>query len=403
MAFGIRWRLSAMMFLEYAIWGAWAPVLGAYLLNNLHFSGGEVGWIYSMLPLATIVAPMLFGQIADRYVNTEYLLAVLSLASAVLLWVMLGMTTFLPFLIVMLLYSLVFAPTLVLTNSLAFDHLKNSEKEFGSIRVLGTVGWMIAAYTLTFWLRESSHLTQGTSLHLAAIFAVGLAILSLALPHTPPKKEGSDPLAFMKAFRLMSDRNFAVFMAISFVVATELQFYYVLTAPFLQDMGVKPANTSSVMTIAQAAEFVVMGLVLPWVLPRLGVRKIMVIGILAWPIRYAIFALAWYHGPSALPVVEAALTLHGFCYVFFFVVGFIYVDQVAPPDIRASAQALIGVVALGLGSYIGSLIAGYIKGAFTRASGATDWIWVFLIPCFLTVLCAIVFPMLFKAQEKPVA
>lgn len=399
MNFGLRWRLTLMMFLEFAIWGAWSPILGAYLGNNLHFSGGEVGWIYGMLPLASIFSPMFFGQLADRYVPTERLIAALHLVGAVLLWYMADIHQYWPFLWVMLLYSIVYAPTLVLTNSLSFDHLSNSEKEFGGIRAGGTLGWIAAGYALTAWLSAAPGASQAVSLKVGAIASLAMGVFSFFLPHTPPKREGTDPLAFMRAFRLLGNRNFLIFMAISFVVATELMFYYQLTAPFIQSLGVDPKNTSSVMTIAQWAELFVVGLVLPYVLPRWGVRTIMVIGILAWPIRYAVFALAAHTGPSLLPLAEAALTLHGFCYVFFFVVGFIYVDTVAPPDIRASAQSLIGVITLGAGMYAGSILAGQIKDLFTY-HGVTFWARVFLVPCVLTVLCAIVFPLIFKDDRK---
>jgi len=399
MSVGLWWRLWLMMFLEFAIWGAWAPVLGAYVQKELHFNGAQTGWLFSILPLASIFSPMVFGQIADRYLPTQRLLAMLSFVGAILLWYMASVQSYSALLGVMLAFSIVYAPTLVLTNSLSFEHLKNAEKTFGYVRVGGTIGWMIAGYTLTIWLHLSGHTSQADSFRIAAIFSLILAVFSLALPNTPPKREGADPLAFRRAFRLLADRNFAVFMIISFIVATELQFYYVLTSPFLEHLGVKPANTSTVMTLAQAGELFVMAILLPWLLPRWGVRKMMVVGIIAWPLRYAIFSLAAYMGshggPNLLPLVEAALPLHGFCYVFFFVVGFIYVDTVAPIDIRASAQSLIGIVVLGIGTWIGSIVAGQIQQAFTVGT-VTNWTDVFLVPCVLTVLCAIVFPLIFK-------
>jgi nucleoside transporter len=411
---GLRWRLTLMMFLEFAIWGAWSPVLSAYLGSDLHFTGGQIGWIYAMLPLATIFAPMVFGQLADRYIATEWLLGILSLIGAGLLWLMAGSTAYGSFLWIMLAYSAVYAPTLVLTNSLSFDHLQNSEKDFGGIRAGGTLGWMIAGYCLTAWLSAhmvNNALPQGSQvacLQIAAIFSLGLGLFSFALPHTPPRREGADPWAFLKALQMLTDRNFLIFMIISFIVATELMFYYQLTAPFLEGrMGVAPTNTSTVMTIAQGAELFVVGLLLPYALPRLGVRKIMVLGILAWPIRYAVFALGAYVGPSLLPLVEISLALHGFCYVFFFVVGFIYVDQVASPDIRASAQSLIGVVSMGIGLFLGSILAGQLKDAFTTpgvkgiSPEVVHWTPIFLVPCALTVLCAIIFPLIFRDQDRP--
>ncbi|MCA1597094.1 MAG: MFS transporter, partial [Chloroflexi bacterium] len=247
--------------------------------------------------------------------------------------------------------------------------------------------------------------SQVDCIRLAAICSLALGLFCFALPHTPPRREGADPLAFARAFRLLKDPDVLVFMLVSFVVATELMFYYVLTAPFLQDLGVSPANTSSVMIIAQGAEAVVMALLLPYVLPRWGVRKVMVIGILAWPIRYAIFAWAGHAGGAWLPLVEASLTLHGFCYVFFFVVGFIYIDSAAPKDIRHSAQSLYGVITMGLGLALGSTLAGWLQDHFTEARPLrggpplVHWGQLFLVPCVLTVICAIVFPILFKDRR----
>ncbi|MDQ2731944.1 MAG: MFS transporter [Armatimonadota bacterium] len=402
MSAGIRWRLTVMMFLEFAIWGAWAPVLGAYLGGELHFTGDQIGLIFGMLPLASIVAPMIFGQLADRYVATQWLLAGLHLVGAVLLWMMADAHQYGPFLWIMLAYSVAFAPTLVLTNSLCFSHLRDVDREFGGIRVGGSLGWIVAGFSLTAWLWFAHTTSQSNCLRLAAIFSLLLGLFSLALPNTSPRREGTDPWAFLKAFGLLKERSFLVFMVISFIVATELQFYYILTAPFLQDsMHVHPQNTSSVMAIAQIAEVVVMAVLLPWLLPRWGIRKIMVAGILAWPIRYAVFALGAHFGSGWLPVVEASLALHGFCYVFFFIVGFIYVDRVAPRDIRHSAQSLIGVITLGIGLYLGSRLAGWLHDFFTQPKGhVVNWTALFLVPCAVTILCAIVFPLIFKERAE---
>lgn len=410
MNFDLRWRLSVMMLLQYAIWGAWAPVLSGYLSNppdkgGLGFDNAQTGWIYSLLPLASIVTPFIAGQFADRRFATQRLLGALHLLGGATLLLMAGQHSFGSLFGWMLAFSLLYAPTLALTNSLSFHHLSNSEKEFGGIRVWGTIGWIISGLLLTLFRSRLPSLTPaGTSdsLLLAGAMALALGVFSFALPHTPPRAQSENPRAFLGALSLLRDRNFAVFMIISFVVATELQFYYVLTAPFLQHgMGVSEANVPATMTIAQIAEIFVMALLLPALLPRLGVRKMMVIGILAWPIRYLIFA-AGASLPILKPLVIASLALHGFCYVFFFVVGFIYVDQTARADIRASAQSLIALVVLGVGSYLGSLFAGWIGTVFTDpATKITNWTGVFLVPCVLTILCAIVFPLLFRADAAP--
>ena len=395
MGFGLRFRLSAMMFLQYAIWGAWAPVLSQYLVKDLGFTTFQAGFVYSLLPLATMVSPFIFGQLADRVFATERLLAMAHFAGGVALGFAATQTSYDGMRIFILIFALLYAPTLALTNSICFHNLKSSEKEFGGIRVWGTIGWIAAGWVLTLWRSSAGIEGASDSLFLAGAFAIILGLFSLALPHTPPKKEGANPLAFLDAIKLLKDKNFAVFMGISFVVATELQFYYILTAPFLTDIGIKPDNLPMTMTIAQIAEIFVMALLLPALLPKLGARKMLAIGVLAWPIRYAIFAIG---APTWL--VVASLTLHGFCYVFFFVVGFIYVDSVATADIRASAQSLVAFVILGLGTYVGSLFSGWIGDAFKLPSGATDWRSVFLVPCALTVAAAIAFLTAFREKKK---
>ena len=394
MKFGLRFRLSTMMFLQYAIWGAWAPVLSGYLVDDLGFTKFQAGFIYSLLPLATMISPFIFGQLADRLVATQRLLSMAHIGGGIALLVAASQTSYSGISWLMLIYALLYGPTLALSNSICFNHMRDSEKEFGGIRMWGTIGWMASGWLLTAW-RSSAGLTgMSDSLLLAGAFALMLGIFSLALPHTPPKKEGANPLAFMDALKLLKNRNFAIFMIISFVVATELQFYYILTAPFLLDIGIAGQRLPAIMTIAQGAEALVMVLLLPILLPKLGARKMLAIGVIAWPIRYAIFAIG---APTWL--VVSSLALHGFCYVFFFVVGFIYVDQVAKADIRASAQSLVAFVILGLGAYVGSLFSGWIGDAFKLADGSADWRMIFIVPLALTITAAIAFLVAFKDEK----
>ncbi|RLE01327.1 MAG: MFS transporter [Candidatus Aminicenantes bacterium] len=395
-----KFRLSVMMFLQYAIWGAWAPVLSDYLINKLGFSGAQVGAIYSLLPLATILSPFIGGQLADRYFPTQKVIAFLQLFGGGLLIYTSTVTHYPTLMGLMLFYSLLYAPTLALTNSIAFINLENSEKEFGIIRVWGTIGWIVAGLSLAGWryLGEAlpSFTYRGDTLLLAGLFSLIMGIFSFKLPHTPPQKDAPKPWAFLEAVKMLRDKNFLIFIIISFVVATELQFYYVLTAPYLTSkvIGVSSSAVSGVMVIAQIAEIFVMALLLPYFLPRYGIKKTMVIGVLAWPIRYIIFVIAY---PAWL--VIASLALHGFCYVFFFTAAFIYVDEVAPRDIRASAQSLIAIVVLGLGNFLGSLFSGWIQTVFTTEAG-TNWRGVFSIPAVLTILCALAFVAFFREKKK---
>jgi nucleoside transporter len=403
-----KFRLGIMMFLQYAIWGSWAPVLSAYLQNNLGFSGVQLGIIFSLLPLATIVSPFIGGQFADRWFPSQKVIAVLQLAGGAVLILIANVTAFGPMMWLMLFYSLIYAPTLALTNSIAFVNLKSSEKEFGAIRVWGTIGWIAAGWALTGWRLMAKSpdgiAMKGDVLLLAGIFSIIMGIFSFFLPHTPPKKEGAKPWAFLEALKMFKDKNFTIFAVISFVVATELQFYYVLTSPFLTSarIGVSQKSIGAVMTIAQVAEIFVMAFLLSWALKKFGMRRTLTLGILAWPIRYIIFVIGQ---PSWL--VIASLALHGFCYVFFFTAAYIYVDNIAPKDIRHSAQGLIATIILGFGNFVGSLFCGWIQNTFTttaiNAAGETvktiDWTKTFLVPTALTILCLVVFLAFFREKK----
>jgi len=393
-------RLGFMMLLQYAIWGAWAPVLSEYLINNLGFTGTQVGVVYALLPLATIISPFLGGQIADRYFPTEKVIACLQLSGGAILIYTSFVSDYPTMMWLIFLYSLLYAPTLALTNSIAFINLKDSEKEFGIIRVWGTIGWIAAGLILAGWrmLANSQEALafRGDTLMLAGVFSLIMGAQSFFLPHTPPKKEVKKPWAFLEAIKMLKDKNLAIFVGIAFVVATELQFYYILTAPYLTSgaIGIDASMVSGVMVIAQIAEIFVMAILLPYFLPKFGIKKTMIIGVLAWPARYIIFVIG-----QPVWLVIASLSLHGFCYVFFFTAAFIYIDQVAPKDIRASAQSLISIVTLGLGNFLGSLFAGWIQTLFTEAD-VTDWRSVFIIPSVLTILCAVAFILLFREKKK---
>ncbi len=396
----VKSRLGAMMFLQYTIWGSWMPVLSAYLQNNLGFNGVQTSLIYGLLPLATIISPFVGGQFADRWFPTQKVIAVLQLVGGVLLISMARITAFTPMMWLMLLYSLIYAPTLALTNSIAFVNLKSSEKEFGAIRVWGSIGWIAAGLALAGWrslaMSPKGIAMKGDTLILAGVFSLVMGVLSFGLPHTPPQREGAKPWAFLEAIKMFKDRGFAVFAGICFVVATELWFYYILTAPFLTSaaIGLSQRYVSAVMTIAQIAEIFVMAFLLSRALRKYGMRKTLTLGILAWPIRYIIFVIG---APTWL--VIASLALHGFCYVFFFTAAYIYVDIIAPKDIRHSAQGLIAMIILGLGSFVGSLFCGWIQNLFTtttvNAAGeavkSINWRGTFLVPTALTLLCLIIF------------
>ena len=402
-----RPSLAVMMFLQYAIWGAWSVALAGYLEQELGFAGLGLALIYNALPLMSLIVPFTAGQVADRFMPAQRALALFHLLGGLLLFGLAFQRELIPMTTLMLAYAFFYAPTLALSNSVAFRNLKDPEVEFGPIRVWGTIGWIVANLLVTFVRSNFQSLQWGVIdvFALAGGISVLAAVLSLTLPHTPPARESSDPLAFTKAFGLLRDPNYRIFFIIALIVATELPLYYVLTFPFLQlagsVVGITSENLPTWMTIAQVAEIFTIAFMLPAVLPIWGVRKTMLLGIFAWPARYAVFALAWamhQQAPWTVWLAVASLALHGFCYVFFFVVAFIYTDMVAPRDVRSSAQALINVAVLGVGMLIGGFFAGWLKDFFTT-DGVTNYTMVFLVPTVITVLAGIAFALLFR--EKP--
>ncbi|NOZ20488.1 MAG: nucleoside permease [Planctomycetes bacterium] len=401
MSWSLRWRLSLMMFLQYAIWGAWEPVLAAYLKDSFHLSGTQISFMMSLVPLACAVSPFIFGQIADRYISTQKILAGLHLLGGIFLFVMSRCTKFVPMYFAMTAYAFLYAPTLVLTNSLTFHHLKNVEREFGPVRVMGTIGWVATSLALTLMRNLQLDIT-GDLFLVAGVASIIMSACCLLLPHTPPRREAEDAWAIIKALKLLLVPGFPVFLLISFIVATQLQFYYMFTSTFLEHgVGFAKENLSFIMSIGQVAEVFVMLLVLPFFLPRFGVRKTLAIGVLAWVLRYIFFAIG---GPKSL--IIASLTLHGFCYVFFFTVGQIYVNSLASDDIRASAQALLIIVTLGVGRFIGSLFTERIMKYFTTTVDGvttTNYTGVFLVPCVLTIICAIAFFRFFVEPKRTYA
>ncbi len=405
MNWSIRWRLSLMMFLQYAIWGAWAPFLWSFLVapkpDGLGMTDPQAGFIFGLLWLDCILAPFTGGQIADRWVPTQLFLGIVHLLGGGALIMAAKAQTFTTMSILMGVYALLYAPTLALTNSLAFHHIKD-EKVFGSIRVFGSIGWICAAGALTIWRYIGTPAGVADSLMLSGVFGIIMGIFCFLLPHTPPAKDAAaDPLAFRKAFVLLKDKNFLVFMIIAFVVTTELQFYYGPTAGFLEHgMGIAHKRVPVTMAVAQVAEIVAMALILPIALRKWGVRKTLALGTIAWPLRYVVFALGPV-GPLAVmqPLVVASLTLHGLGYTFFFVASQIYVDMVAPTDIRASAQSLLALATLGIGNWIGTQFTAWIMAIFDPWKNVQAWTQVFLVPCILTVLCAVAFLLFFRDQK----
>jgi len=399
----IRTRLSAMMFIQYFIYGSWLVTLGTFLGNVLHANGKEVGLAYMMPAIAAIISPFIVGMIADRFFATERMLAALHLVGAALLYFATTQTTFSRFAFIFLAYTLCFMPTLALTNSISFANMRESGREFPRIRVLGTIGF-IAVQQIIGRLGADA---TAMPLRLGAVASVLMAVYCLTLPHTPPSAAGKalsvrDVLG-LDALELLKDRSFAVFVLGSFLLCIPLQFYYAFTNPFLNEIGV--AGAAAKMSLGQMSEIGFM-LLMPWFLIRLGVKRMLLIGMAAWTARYLLFAYG-NAGPG-MWMLYLGILLHGVCYDFFFVTGQIYVDQKADVRIRAAAQGFIALVTLGAGQAIGSWLSGVVVDANSHAAvagGAVthDWTAIWLVPAIGAIGVLLIFAALFKPKPRALA
>ena len=393
----IRVRLSAMMFIQYFVYGSWLVTMGTFMGQTLKFNGTQIGQVYGIPAIAAIIAPFFVGMIADRFFATQKVLAALSFAGAGLLYYASLQTTFTGFYIGMLAYTLCFMPTLALSNSLSFDHIPDPAKDFPRIRVLGTIGWIVAGLVIGRMQIEAT----ATPLQIGAGAMLVLAIYCLTLPHTPPHNAGK-PLSTrdvlgLDALALMKDRSFAVFVVGSFLLCIPLQFYYAFTNLFLNEIGmVEPATK---MTMGQMSEIGFM-ILMPWFLVRLGVKKMLLIGMAAWALRYALFAYG--NVGSLVWMLYLGIIVHGICYDFFFVTGQIYVDQRADIRIRAAAQGFIAFVTLGVGQLVGSWLAGVVVQANTVAgtNAAHDWRAIWLVPAAGALGVLVLFALMFKPQDR---
>ena len=389
-----RLKLSVMMFLQYFVWGAWYVTMGTYLLTTLHFSAQQSGLLYGTTALATMVSPFFVGMVADRFFATEKILATLHLVGAVLLFYISGLTTFGSFYPLLLTYTLLFMPTLALTNSLSFHQMTDTGKQFPGVRVLGTIGWIAAGVAISALGAEAVAL----QFKVAAGASVLLGLFCFTLPHTPPARIGHKvqlrDILGLDALELMKERSFAVFVLGSFLVCIPLQFYYAFTNPFLNELGM--TNTAGIQSLGQVSEIAFM-LVMPLFFVRLGVKNMLLVGMAAWAARYVLFAFGDI-GPK-LWMLYAGILLHGICYDFFFVTGQIYVDRKAPLQIRAAAQGFIAFVTLGVGMFIGSWLSGLIVDAYRVAPASHDWMRVWLVPAAMAAGVLLLFAALFNERQ----
>jgi len=395
----IRFKLSVMMFLEFFIWGAWFVTLGTYLLKNLNTTATQVGAAFLTQSIGAIVAPFIIGMIADRFFSAQKILGVLHLVGAALLWLASSAADFSTFYPFILTYMIVYMPTLALVNSISFRQMKNPQKEFANVRVLGTLGWIIAGITIG-WLNWEQNGSLVLTFRMAAGASALLGLFSFTLPPTPPiKREGKSSvgqLLGLEAIGMLKNRSYLIFFLASVAICVPLSFYYGFTNPFLNEMGMKSA--AGVQSLGQVSEVLFM-LLIPVFFVRLGVKKMLAIGMLAWVVRYLFFAYG--NGDSAYWMLIAGIVVHGICYDFFFVTGQIYTDNLAGEQSKSAAQGFITLATYGVGMLIGSLLSGQIVDAYKTTGDLHDWRTIWLIPAGIAAAVLAVFLLLFKDQNAP--
>jgi len=386
-------KLSAMMFIEFFIWGAWCVTLGTYLLSEkMGFTGGQVGNAFLTMAIASVISPIFVGMVADKFFPAQYLMGALHLAGGVLMFILASVVvTPVAFFCVLLAYTLCYMPTLSLANAVCFNQMTDTEKEFPLIRAIGVLGWIVVGLFLGFMKIEATNIP----LYIASGASLLMGLYCFTLPHTPPKGAGKKvtlgDIFGIEAWSLLKDRYFLVFVVASLLVSVTTSFYINLSNPFF-NQGNLP-YPAAMMTGGQISEAVLTAL-LAWFFAKVGVKWMLTIGMLAWALRYAI--LMGDAGPS-YSLWILAIIIHGFCYGFFFTAGQVYVGKVAPQAIQASAQGFIALITFGLGQGAGSIISGRILQHYTVA-GETEWKYVWLVPMVIALVVGVLFAMLFRVK-----
>lgn len=392
-------KLSAMMFLQFFIWGSWFVTLGAYLGGALSANGMQIGAAFSTQSWGAIIAPFFIGLVADRYFSAQKVLAVLHLSGAILMYWLYRATAFTDFYPLLLLYMVCYMPTLALVNSISFRQLTDTAGQFSKIRVWGTVGWIAAGLAISYvfsWdsaAGVASGALRNTFL-LGAVSSLLLSVFSLFLPPTPPVPSGTakslGEMLGLDAIGLFKDLNFSLFFVLSILICIPLAFYYQHASPFLLELGVE--NATGKMTLGQVSEVGFM-LLLPFFLGRFGIKFTLLIGMLAWVVRYLLFAFGDADGRLAMLILGIAL--HGVCYDFFFVAGQIYTDSKAGERHRSSVQGLITLATYGVGMLIGFSTAGYIADYF-GGDASQKWQSIWLLPAAFAAGVTVLFLLAFK-------
>ena len=386
------------MFLNYVIWGAWYVTIVNYLTTTLKFSGTEAGWVFSTGALASMVSPFFIGLFADRFFSTERVLAVLHLVGAVLLYLVTLATSFGSVFTIMFAYCLCYYPTVSLTNSLTLRQISDPGRDFPLIRVFATLGWIAIGVVIGHLQVEASK----AQFLIAAGASLVMSAFSLTLPHTPPVNQGQKTSARqilgLDALVMLKDQSFLVFVIASILACIPLTFYFSFTNAYLNEVHV--ANAAGKMALGQVSE-VGMMLLMPFIFRRISVKAILLAGLAAWTIRYAL--LAYGNPGSGMWMFYVAILLHGICYDFFFMTGQLYTDMQAPPNLRAAAQGLIIFLTYGVGMYVGSALSGVARDYFTSKAGGLethDWMSFWISSSLGSLVILVVMAALFRSRAK---
>ena len=395
----LKVKLSFFNFLQYFIWGSWYASMGTYLANTLKFGGQEIGAAYGAFAIGSMISPFLVGLLADRYFASEKLLAVFSLIGGGVLCLLPSLNTFLPFYSTLILYCALYTPTLALGNSLALTHLEDSKTAFPRVKLWSAVGWIGGGVTLSLLHGEQSSI----QFYLAGGMSIGLALFSLMLPHTPPKKTGENislgELIGLDALSLMKKPSFAIFIGCMFLICIPLYFYFVMMSIYLTEL--EWTKITLKMSFAQVSDIVFMFL-LPIMLKKFGYKKTIFLGILAWVTRYFCLGGSVNAATLSTPLIFAAILMHGVCYDFLFIAGQLYVDDEANPKIRAACQGFIAFILWGVGAFVGTMLAGKVLAMYELADKTHDWAKIWHVPEYLSVGVLIIFALFFREPNmKP--